>query len=345
MNESENTTGARDTLITLAAIIVILAGLRAAASLVTPFLLAIFFATVSLPPFLWLCKKKIPTSVALLLVVLVYVAVLTGAAFIVNNAVADFSTNLPKYQSRLAAEQESVVKWLESTGIKTPDFTFLDAASPSALMGLAGTALGQIATLLANGFLVGLTVIFILLEASTFADKMRSTLKNSDDSLPRLRYFSQTVQRYMALKTILSLATGALIWIWLGILGVDFALLWGFVAFLLNYIPNVGSIIAAIPAVLLALAQLGVGPAILTLVGYLVVNNVVGNVIEPKVMGKGLGLSTLTVFVSLVFWGWIFGIVGMLLAVPLTMTLKIGFDSSPQTRWIARLLSDKTRGG
>jgi AI-2 transport protein TqsA len=341
MNESKSTTGARDALVILAAIIVILAGLRAAASLVTPFLLAIFFATVSLPPFFWLCRKKVPTIIALLLVVLLYAGVLIGAAFIVNNAVADFSANLPKYQSRLAAEEEDLLKWLESTGIKPPDFTFLDAASPSALMGIAGTALGEIATLLANGFLVGLTVIFILLEATTFADKMRSAFKNSEESLPRLLHFSQTVQRYMALKTIISLTTGALIWIWLAILGVDFALLWGFVAFLLNYIPNVGSIIAAIPAVLLALAQLGVGPAILTLSGYLVVNNVIGNVIEPKVMGKGLGLSTLVVFVSLVFWGWIFGIVGMLLAVPLTMTLKIGFDSSPQTRWIARLLSDK----
>jgi AI-2 transport protein TqsA len=341
MKESESTTGARNALVILASIIVILAGLRAAASLITPFLLAIFFATVSLPPFLWLCRKKVPTIVALLLVVLLYAGVLTGAAFIVNNAVADFSANLPKYQSRLAVEEEDVLKWLESTGIKPPDFKFLDAASPSALMGLAATALGEIASLLANGFLVGLTVIFILLEATTFADKMRSAFTNSEESLPRLRHFSQTVQRYMALKTIISLITGALIWIWLAILGVDFALLWGFVAFLLNFIPNVGSIIAAIPAVLLALAQLGVGPAILTLVGYLVVNNVVGNVIEPKVMGRGLGLSTLVVFVSLVFWGWIFGIVGMLLSVPLTMTLKIGFDSSPQTRWIARLLSDK----
>jgi AI-2 transport protein TqsA len=340
-NDTRAVVSVGNSLVILASIIIILAGLHAAAPLITPFLLSAFFAIVSLPPFLWLCNKKVPTIIALLAIILLYAGILTAAGFIIDKTVTDFSASLPKYQESLLAEQEAAARWLERTGVTLPKFDLLDEASPSALMGLAGDALGQIASLLANGFMVGLTIVFLLLEATTFADKLRSALRNPEDSLPRIQHFSSSVQRYMALKTLISLTTGALIWLWLTLLGVDFALLWGFVAFILNFIPNVGSIVAAIPAVLLAFAQLGFGPALLTLAGYLVVNNVIGNMIEPKVMGKGLGISTLVVFVSLVFWGWMFGIVGMLLAVPLTMVFKIGFDSSPQTRWMARLLSDK----
>jgi predicted PurR-regulated permease PerM len=122
------------------------------------------------------------------------------------------------------------------------------------------------------------------------------------------------------------------------ILNIDYALLWGLLAFLLNFIPNIGSIIAAIPAILLSLIQFGPGIAIITSVGYLVINFVFGNVLEPRMMGKGLGLSTLIVFLSLIFWGWILGPVGMLLSVPLTMVVKIALDSSDDTRWIATLL-------
>jgi predicted PurR-regulated permease PerM len=330
-----------NSLVILASIVIIIAGLQAAATLVTPLHLAIFFALVSLPPYRWLRKKKVPTVVALLFVIFIYAGILMASGLIINTTVNEFSASIPKYQERLSAEQEAGLQWLEKTGLPIPQIGLLDAVSPSSLMVIAGDALGQIANFLANGFLVGLTVIFMLLETATFADKLRQTLKNPEESLPRIRHFSSTVQRYLALKTIISLSTGFLVWTWLTILGVDFALLWGFVAFLLNYIPNVGSIIAALPAVLLAFAQMGIGPAILTLAGYLVINNVIGNIIEPRIMGKGLGLSTLVVFVSLIFWGWVFGVVGMLLAIPLTMVFKIGFDSSPHTRWIARLMSDK----
>jgi predicted PurR-regulated permease PerM len=168
---------------------------------------------------------------------------------------------------------------------------------------------------------------------------MKSVLKDPEESLPRIEAFRGAVQRYVALKSLISIATGILIWIWLLVLGIDFAPLWGFMAFLLNYIPNIGSILAAIPAVSLALVQLGPGSAVAALAGYLVVNNVVGNFVEPRIMGRGMGLSTLVVFISLVAWGWIFGTIGMLLSVPLTMTLKIGFESSRDHRWVSRLLS------
>jgi predicted PurR-regulated permease PerM len=146
------------------------------------------------------------------------------------------------------------------------------------------------------------------------------------------------VQRYLAVKTTVSLVTGAAIAIWTGLVGLDFALVWGLLAFLLNYIPTIGSIIAAAPAVLLATVQLGLGPALLVGVGFLVVNTVLGNIVEPALMGRAVGLSTLVVFTSLVFWGWVWGPVGMLLSVPLTMIVKIFLENSDELRWIAVLL-------
>ena len=148
-----------------------------------------------------------------------------------------------------------------------------------------------------------------------------------------------SVKNYLAIKTLVSLGTGLVIGLWLYFLGVDHYLLWAMMAFLLNYIPNIGSILAAIPAVLLALVQLGPGIAGLTALGFVVTNTVMGNIIEPRYMGRGLGLSTLVVFLSLIFWGWLLGTVGMLLSVPLTMIVKIGLESGQDTRWIALLLA------
>ena len=132
--------------------------------------------------------------------------------------------------------------------------------------------------------------------------------------------------------------TGIFVATWLAIFGVDQYVLWGMLAFLLNYVPNIGSIIAAIPAVLLALVQGGFELALWATLGYVIVNVVVGSVIEPRLMGQGLGLSTLVVLLSLVFWGFILGPVGMLLSIPLTMMIKIGLEGNEQTQWVSILL-------
>jgi predicted PurR-regulated permease PerM len=146
------------------------------------------------------------------------------------------------------------------------------------------------------------------------------------------------MKRYVVIQTGVSLVTGILIGSWLAILGVDFPVLWGLMAFLLNFIPNLGSIIAAIPAILLTLVQLGMGHAALAAAGYVVISFMIGNVVQPRLMGRGLGLSTLVVFLSLLFWGSLLGLVGMVLSVPITMAFKIAFESNESTRWIAVLL-------
>jgi predicted PurR-regulated permease PerM len=219
-----------------------------------------------------------------------------------------------------------------------------DYFHPGKIMKMVGNTLTGLSGLLSNVFLILLTVVFILLEAYAFPHKLRTALRNPEESLGRLSRFTESVNRYLAIKTLFSMLTGILIWIWLAVLGVKYALLWGLLAFLFNYVPNIGSFIAAIPAILMALIQLGVSSALLACLGYIVVNIAMGSLVEPRFMGRGLGLSTLVVFLSLVFWGWVLGPVGMLLSVPLTMIVKIALESSEETRWIAVILGPSPTG-
>ena len=191
---------------------------------------------------------------------------------------------------------------------------------------------------LTNTFFVFLTFIFILSEAAGFPNKLRAIFNDKNTDLEKFSAIIAGVNRYLGIKTLTSLVTGIVIFVWLAVQGVDFPVMWGVFAFLLNYIPNIGSIIAAVPAVLLTLIQLGPLAAGMAALGFLVVNILVGSVIEPKVMGQGIGLSVLVVFLSLAFWGWVLGPVGMLLSVPLTMAVKIALSGKESTKWLSILL-------
>ena len=206
----------------------------------------------------------------------------------------------------------------------------------------AGGIFTALSSVLTHAFLILLTVVFILLEMADLPRKLRLVLKNPERSLSTIEKFSQSAKRYLVIKTLISATVGVVIWLWLLILGVDYPVLWGTLSFLLNYVPNIGSIIAALPVALLALVQLGVGSALLTALGFIVVHIVVGNIIEPKLTGKGLSLSTLVVFLSLVFWGWVLGPLGMILSVPMTSLVKIALESYVETRGFAIMLGSDT---
>jgi predicted PurR-regulated permease PerM len=208
-------------------------------------------------------------------------------------------------------------------------------------MALVTSTLSGFSSVLGNVFLLLLTVVFMLSEGPGFTKKLHVAFNDSATTEKRLDHFIKIVNQYMAIKTIISLATGIIIGFFLWLLGVDFFVLWALLAFLLNYIPNIGSIIAAVPAVILTFLQLGVGHASIVVALFVGVNMVMGNVIEPRFMGRSLGLSTLVVFLSLIFWGWLLGMVGMLLSVPLTMILKIALENSEEGRWFAILLSSE----
>ena len=170
-------------------------------------------------------------------------------------------------------------------------------------------------------------------------EKVRVAFQH-DEREPFLAFaqFMTLLNKYLAIKTLVSAATGVIAALWLLYLGVDFPLVLGLLAFLLNYIPTLGSIIAAVPAVILAFMQFGPGMAGITALGYVAMNVGLGNVLEPRLQGRGLGLSPMVVFLSLIFWGWLLGLVGILLAIPLTMTAKLAFEETPRYQWLAILL-------
>jgi len=338
MGDSRQGTPATRVLLTLASLIVVVAGLKAAQAILIPVLLALLLAILCSPAVFWLRAHRIPTLVAVLLVVAILLGVFTIFGVVVGGSVNGFIEAAPRYQERLDEVGTSLGEWLEARGVEVGEISTSDVFQPGALIGVLGRGLTALLSTLSNTFVVALILMFMLLEATGLPTKIRVATGSPDADLQRFSKAAREIQKYLGLKTAISAVTGLVIGGWVALLGLDFALTWGFLAFLLNFIPNIGSIIAAIPAVLLALVQLGLAEAVLVAAGFLVVNVTLGNVVEPQLMGRTLGMSTLVVFLSLVFWGWLWGPVGMFLSVPLTMILKISMENSRDLKPIAVLL-------
>ncbi len=333
------------TLLVIATLVVIIAGIKAAQPLVVPFLLATFIAIIAATPVLWLERHRVPAWLAIAAVTAAIIVVLAGVGALAAQSVSELTQRLPFYRTRLNELLGAVVAELQSHGLAASRDLLFSYFDPGTALAMAGNTLRGLGAALSNGLLILLTVIFMLAEGSTFPTKLRAVLARPDADMAYFARFARNVNRYIAIKTTVSVATGLIVGLALWLLHVDFPLLWGLVAFLLNYVPTIGSIIAAIPAILLALIQLGPAAAAAAAAVYVAVNLIMGNVVEPHYMGRGLGLSTLVVFLSLVFWGWMLGPVGMLLSVPLTMTAKIALEASPATAWLALLLGPAERGG
>ncbi len=260
---------------------------------------------------------------------------------ITGTSIASFTQNLPSYQDKLKILETNWLGAFKTIGIEFHSANVIKSFDSGKVLSFTANILNGIGNLMSTSVLILLTVLFMLMEASSLPLKIRMTSSNPEADNEKFRKVIHGVRHYLSIKTFTSLATGFFVWLFLTVLGVDYPILWGLIAFLMNYIPNIGSLLAAIPAVLLALVQLGPWGALWTGVGYLIINLVIGSIVEPRIMANGLGLSTLIVFVSLVFWGWLLGIIGMFLSVPLTMIAKIYFEANPKTKWIAVYLSSE----
>lgn len=333
-------TTALRTLLVLAALVVLVAGLKLAGALLLPFLVAVFFSIVVAPLVLWLERRGIPPGIAVLLTMLGVLGVMLGFGALVTQSIASFDEALPGYRAALDDAFAELVRALAEYGIHLEDVLRGESLEPGMVVGMAGSFVGNVIAALSNTALVLLTMVFILLEVAGFPAKLRAALDDPQAELAEFSEIMAEVQRYLGIKTVVSIATGLCVAAMLAVAGVDFPLLWGMVAFLLNFVPNVGSIIAAIPAMAVALVQPGLGPVTVAVVGlgYLVINTVIGNLIEPQLMGRRLGLSPLVVFVSLVFWGWVWGPIGMVLSVPVTIAARIVLERTEGLRWVAVLL-------
>lgn len=328
--------------LTLAAFVVVVAGMRAAQDLLVPFLLSLFIAIIVTPLLNWLRGKNIPTGVAVVLIILLILLAGFLVAVLVGSSLTDFSNSLPAYQEGLTIKTNEFLAFFEERGLKIVDETFMEFIDPGAAMRLTSRLLTGLGNLLGDTFLILLIVVFMLLETAAFSAKLSRAVEPDSPGVDRTSVFLDNIKRYMVIKTWTSLGTGFIATIWLTAWGVDYAILWGLLTFLFNYIPNIGSIIAAIPPVLLALITLGPWTSLAIALGYLAINTGIGSFLEPRLMGQGLGLSTLIVFLSLIFWGWVLGPVGMILSIPLTMSMKIGLSSFNETQWLSALFDSSS---
>jgi predicted PurR-regulated permease PerM len=325
-------------LVKIAALIIILAGVIYAKSIITPFLFAVFISIICEQPISWLEKRRMPRWLALIIVIFGLIFLFSGFGFLIGDTVSSFSGNLSQYESTLKSISDSFIQFLNDKGIKIPQDQIFNLVQPAKILEFTAGALNKLINMMGNTFLIFLIILFTLMEFGSFSVKAKAILIGSDKSISYFSTILQNIRHYLGIKTLICLLTGILIYMALLIIGVDYPLLWALIAGLMNYIPNIGSIIAAVPAVLFALIQLGLGGAVWTLGSFMLVNNVLGNFVEPRIMGKGLGLSTLVVFLSLIFWGFIFGTVGMFLSVPFTMTIKIILEQNEKTKWLAIIL-------
>lgn len=340
LDRAEQNPGAKF-LFSLACVVVIVYGLRFARPILLPSALALFLAVLSLPIMVWLRNRRVPKYAAILIPVAINVAVVGLLITLASSSVSELQRQLPTYLNTLSQLQASWTEAIEArTDVIVSEYLTLEVIDPAAVLGIARDAVGRVAQLVSMTFLVFLIMAFMLSEATVFPDKFHYITGNSSPDEDRLAKVVSEIQTYLGIKTVVSILTGLLLGGWAYLTGLDFPILLGLAAFLLNYVPTVGSIIAGIPAVLLSIILYGtVGHALLVTAGYVTVNTLFGNIIEPNLMGRRLGLSTLVVILSLLFWGWAWGPLGALLSVPLTVILKIWLENTTDLQWLAVLLA------
>jgi predicted PurR-regulated permease PerM len=330
-------------LLVAGAVALVIGLLKTAAPILVPLLLAVFIAIVATPALRWMRRRGVPKWGALLVIAFVIFDVGSLLALITTGAVEGFRDSLPSYQERFILLADQFGGWLEGLGAQNAREAVPDLLDPSKVTAVVRLLLSNASSMFGTGLLVLLAVVFILLEVPSMPAKLRAAFHLTQAGEARLTRLLDNINRYMRIKTLTSLATALCIWLLLWVLGIDFAVLWAVIAFFLNFVPVVGNILMMIPAVLMALVQTDIPTTLFVVIGYLVINTAIGNVIEPRIMGKGLGISTLAVFIALLFWGWLFGTVGMFLAVPLTTALIIALDASPHTRPLAILLGPEIK--
>ena len=329
--------------IMLGMLVIILVGIKVAADIIIPFILSLFIAIVLNPMIRRLERMHVPRVLAITMVISVIICFVVLLLAYLGTTLNELTRTLPQYRASFISPLQAMDPWLQRAGITVSVDELFKYIDPNAAMTLATSLITQLSNAMSSIFLLLLTVVFMLIEVPQLPIKLHQLMSRPEVGMGAIQRALDSVSRYLVLKTAISLVTGLVVWIMLAMLDVRFAFVWALLAFSLNYIPNIGSVLAAIPPVAQVLVFSGLYEALLVVAGYLAINLVFGNIIEPRMMGRGLGLSTLVVFLSLIFWGWLLGPVGMLLSVPLTIAVKIALEQNEGGKSIAVLLSDVTK--
>ncbi len=338
MKISESFSSTAQTILVAAAVVVVIAGLRSASGIVAPLLMAVFISIICSAPLFWLKRHGIGNTVAIVLIIAVVGLTGAGVFGLIANSLDEFSSSIPRYKQNLGQLYTQLNSTFENWGYSIPVERIREQLSPNSFIKFLNYMLNGLSNILGDGMVVFFAVLFILTEVATLPTKLRESLKNPEESMVHFEAFISKVIHYLGLKAATSALTAVIVAIFLWILNIDYVFLWAVLAFFLNFIPYVGSILAGLPAVLLGLIDHGIWVALWATTGYVAVNIIVGNIIETRWLGDGLNLSSFIVFVSLIFWGWVLGPTGMFLSIPLTMSILIALESNPNTQPYAKLM-------
>jgi AI-2 transport protein TqsA len=323
-------------MVALAATVVVFVGMRLAAPIFNPILFALVLALLFSPIYAWLIRHRIPTPLALVIMLVGLSVLFLGLFFLLGVSIARFSGEIGSYTSKLSGQLDEIQNLTKSLGVTTADLH--KALSPSALTGAIGTILSGVADFLSNLFLILVIVLFLLAEGPAMMNRLRASTGPEHPQVARLAVFGRNVVRQLGLRAIVNLVTAAGVVVLLLVLRVDFPLMWGILAFFLSFIPWIGLPLAVAPAVVLALAEHGLTSAVLVIVGVIVINVLAENALSPMLMGRGLSISPTILFIGFIFWAWLLGGPGAFLAAPLTIFLVLMLDTFPETRWLASVM-------
>jgi predicted PurR-regulated permease PerM len=340
--------------VTLACLIIVLAGMRAAAGILVPLAYAFFLAVLSFPLLRWLTRHRVPSPVALVLTLLVNLSVLAGLITLGVRLLINFNSEIPRYLRGLQRYLNDMAAWLEAHGITGAKALIEGLFDWNTIIGyvtqqdvmtrvgaMVGNTFGTIATVVGSLIMILILLMFVLMEAPGTRSRMQTVqLAGGPDFSGLIRSVSD-IQKYLGVKTFISALTGLFAGVWCYCLDLQYPLLWALVAFLFNYIPAVGSTVACIPPIIEALVQYGTTGAIWVAIGYGGINFCLDNFVQPTLLGRRFGISSLVIILSVIFWGWLWGPLGMFLAVPLTMVFKVLLDNSEEFRWISIAMAKK----
>jgi AI-2 transport protein TqsA len=324
-----------------AGLAIIIFAMKMSSAILSPFLLAVIVGISVAPMAVWLSRKGAPDWLALFITIALVILGILGLIALVGVSVGNLVATLPQYQDSLQGQIEALQATLGRLGLGNSQLhALLGQNDSSRILSSVGSFLGGILASLSGLVTMLMVLIFFLLGARSLVTKLSTGFPAGNPTLARFRGLARDLREYVRITTWINFLVGLVNTAFLFVLGVDYALLWGLLSFLMGYIPNVGFWIALIPPFLLALLEFGAARALIVLAGYVLINGGVQNFLQPRMMGAGLNLSPLVVILSLFFWGWVLGPMGALLAVPLTMIVKEVFlDAYDDTRGLSELMS------
>lgn len=348
--------------IMLACAVIILFGMKYSAEIITPILVAFILTNIFLPMEIWLIKKGWKPWLALILTLIVMLLVLGIIVSATVASITQFIGQIPEYQAGIETMIENMLHWFNNLSFDNINLPFdlpegfefnidfdpaqlfnFESFDVSSIVNLSTDLLGNMLSAIANTFsnwiVVALLVAFMLADFHNLDQRLARAFKKSSQ-VENVMSMTRSLRRYVSLTTYIGILTGITNALFLMILGVDFAILWGLIGFLMNYIPNIGIWISIIPPSVLAFLEFGWQRGIIVVIGFTIINNILENVFKPKMMGDNLNISPLFIMVSLVLWSFVLGPLGTILAIPMTLIItRLVLESSEETQWLAVLMS------